>query len=178
MREEVEKTLLSPSPQTAEELIRLGILQPFGMAEPLPLSFLREYPAEAIYRWTGLFFVYPQADWENLRLDKKTGKTAKTAAILGTAKRSASEWKQVIAREGAETARCAACLAGQLAEVEQILSSGEPIFLRDLAVDGNDFPHLPGKARGELLQRLLSYVHAHPEKNEKEILLQMAAKGR
>ena len=58
----------------------------------------------------------------------------------------------------------------------EIQSSGEPIFIEDLAVNGNDlieagFPK--GVGIGKLLHLLLDVVHQAPEKNERKLLLKM-----
>jgi len=55
-----------------------------------------------------------------------------------------------------------------------ILESGEPVFLQDLAVNGSDllaagFPE--GREIGELLDQLLQKVHSDPKSNEKEKLI-------
>jgi len=58
--------------------------------------------------------------------------------------------------------------------LSDILESGEPVFLQDLAVNGEDllaagFPE--GREIGELLDRLLKKVHRDPKNNEKEKLI-------
>lgn len=56
---------------------------------------------------------------------------------------------------------------------EQILTQREPVFLKDLAIDGRDLKELgiTGPEIGQTLQRLLTQVHRHPEINEKQTLL-------
>ncbi len=59
----------------------------------------------------------------------------------------------------------------------QITASGECTSLKSLDINGNDlkkagFP--PGKAMGELLNRLLEHVILYPEDNRKERLLEIA----
>lgn len=61
---------------------------------------------------------------------------------------------------------------------EEILSRGECISLKDLAVNGSDLiaaGFSPGKKIGECLKLLLDYVIEYPEYNKKEILLLRAA---
>jgi tRNA nucleotidyltransferase (CCA-adding enzyme) len=63
----------------------------------------------------------------------------------------------------------------------EIQSNGEPVFLRDLAVNGRDLIEAgveEGAAIGKTLGLLLETVHRFPEKNEKGQLLELAAKGR
>lgn len=168
IREELGKTLFSPQPQRIEEMARLGLLAHLGIPADAKLDALAALPPFA--RWAGLFFACPQLTWQSLRLDKKTGVTAQTAARLERISRTDADWKAVIAELGEETALYAAALQGAETQVERILHSNECIFLKDLAVHGADFPDLTGKALGETLSRLLHHVHAHPEDNRKERL--------
>lgn len=58
----------------------------------------------------------------------------------------------------------------------EIQSNGEPIFIEDLAVNGNDLIEAglaEGVGIGRLLHFLLDVVHQAPEKNEKDLLLKM-----
>lgn len=171
VRDEVEKTLLSPSPETVEEMARLGLLRAVGMTETMALTGLSGLPATPVVRWAALFRACPTASWEALRLDKKTGQTAFFAARNSGVVRDRLAWKRLICREGEAAARCTATLDGQSASVEEILSSGECLSLKDLAVSGKDFPDLDGKAVGNRLADLLDHVLRHPEDNRREILL-------
>lgn len=56
---------------------------------------------------------------------------------------------------------------------EQILTQREPVFLKDLAIDGRDLKEMGiiGPEIGQTLARLLALVHRHPEANEKYTLL-------
>ena len=58
---------------------------------------------------------------------------------------------------------------------EEILERGDCLSLRSLAVTGNDLIRdgvKPGPALGDILNKLLEEVLEHPEKNEKEYLLE------
>ncbi len=58
----------------------------------------------------------------------------------------------------------------------EIRSGREPIFIEDLAVNGNDLIETgiaEGVGIGRLLHLLLDLVHQAPEKNEKDLLLKM-----
>ncbi len=62
---------------------------------------------------------------------------------------------------------------------EEIMAAGDCISLRQLALTGNDIKAAnlaEGKQIGELLGFLLNIVHEDPAKNEKKILLSLAAK--
>jgi len=168
IREELEKTLLSHAPQTVGDMARLGLLSHLDIPQKAELDFLATLPDFA--RWAGLFSACPQLTWQSLRMDKKTGVTAQTAAQLVKESRSAAEWKLLISQHGAEAALCTAALSHEQEWVAQILDSGDCIFLKDLAVGGADFPALSGKALGDTLNRLLHHVHMHPEDNRKERL--------
>jgi len=173
VREEVEKTLLSSAPHTVEVMAALGLLTAVGQ-EAAPVTLPRDLPPHA--RWAGLLLACPGMSWQSLRLDRQTGRIAAAAADLGTQSRSRLGWKQVIALSGAETARCAAALSGEEDTVLEILSSGECVSLRQLAVRGADLPHLTGRDLGDELERLLQHVLRHPEDNTKERLLALAEK--
>ncbi len=62
---------------------------------------------------------------------------------------------------------------------DEVLRRGEPVFLRDLAVDGDDLIRAgirEGIDIGAILKQLLAVVHDDPEKNQRDILLKIAAK--
>ena len=59
---------------------------------------------------------------------------------------------------------------------ESIRNNSEPVFIKDLALNGNDLKTagvLEGKEIGRVLDYLLDIVHVSPEKNEKQILLEI-----
>jgi len=84
--------------------------------------------------------------------------------------------KELISRWGEDVGLCAAALDGETEPAEEILSSGECLFLKDLAVSGGDFPHLHGKEVGALLEHLLQHVLRHPDDNVRQVLLELARK--
>ncbi len=66
-----------------------------------------------------------------------------------------------------------------LALFDEVERNREPVFLEDLAVDGNDLIDAgvrKGVEVGRMLQLLLETVHREPQKNEKELLLKIAGK--
>ena len=136
------------------------------------LAALRGLPNDRAVRWAGCFRVNPDASWTDLRLDKKTGKTASRAAQLAGSCQTRLDWKRLLSREGEETARVCAALTGDTATVEEILQSGECLYLRDLAVGGDDLASVPKRKIGETLWRLLDHVLEHPEDNTREKLLE------
>lgn len=56
---------------------------------------------------------------------------------------------------------------------KSVMSSNEPIWVKDLAVDGNDVKNMgfKGKEIGYVLDELLSYVTTFPKRNTKELLI-------
>jgi len=172
VREEVEKTLLSPRPQMIGRMVRLGLLAAFGLTEARDLSLLDELPAEATVRWSGLCKLHPELELKTLRLDRRTYETAMAAARVSEPENTV-QWKQLIAREGVAVAETAAKLWGRQEELRCVLASGECICLKELAVSGHDLSWLQGKAVGEALHKLLAYVWEHPDQNKKEHLLHL-----
>lgn len=69
-------------------------------------------------------------------------------------------------------------LRRRAALLKEIQDNGEPVFQQDLAVNGSDLIGLgisEGEEIGRLLRFLLDTVHRFPEKNDKCLLLSMAA---
>lgn len=169
IRDEIEKTLLSPRPERVNEIAELGLPEVFGLEQDKDCSELSTLPPERVIRWAGLCRIQPKLDLTALRLDKQTAQDAMTAGRLPFPNDRLG-WKQLIAAHGPRRAVITAALAGKGEEVEQILSSGECLSLKELAVSGRDFPHLQGKELGEHLQKLLYHVLDCPEDNKREVL--------
>jgi len=73
---------------------------------------------------------------------------------------------------------CEEGLRRRAALFKEIQDNGEPVFQKDLAVNGSDLIRLgisEGEEIGRLLGFLLDTVHRFPEKNDKRLLLGMAA---
>ena len=172
IRDELEKTLLSPRPEAVTQLAKLGLRSEFGLSGEADCRWLSSLPCERTVRWAGLCHVYPHADLTALRLDKQTARDAMTAGRLSLPE-SLLGWKQMLAEQGSRKTLLVADLWGQREAVEQILQSGDCFSLTDLAVSGRDFPQLHGKELGEHLQFLLYHVLAHPEDNRREILIKI-----
>ena len=171
VRDELEKTLLSPRPDTVSDMARAGLLTAVGIRE---IRVLAQVPAEPLYRWSALFQACSEANWRILRLDKHTGTVAEAAAKLSRS-RDRLGWKRVIAARGLQIARCAAALCGEEETVAEIAASGECTELSALAVSGKDFPD-HGAETGAILRRLLCHVLEHPQDNRREVLLVIAGK--
>ena len=169
IRDELEKTLLSPNPGKVEEIVKLGLPLEFGFSEGADYALLSKIPAERVVRWAGLCRIHPQLSLADLRLDKATAQDAMIAGRVVFPKDRLG-WKHLVAENGARRASIAAALAGEQQRMEEILSSGECLSLKDLAVTGKDFPNLKGRELGDHLQMLLYHVLAHPNDNKREIL--------
>lgn len=176
VREEMEKTLLSGCPEKVGEMAKLGLLKPVKITETEELRNIGTLPAERTVRWATFFKGCRQAEWEALRLDRKTGVIAKNSAAVSGSAKGRQAWKELISRWGEDVGLCAAVLDGETELAEEILSSGECLFLKDLAVSGGDFPYLHGKEVGALLEHLLQHVLRHPEDNVRQVLLELARK--
>ena len=170
VRDEVEKTLLSPRPDKVADMASMGLLSRFLPMDARDLSCIADLPADPAVRWTALCRSYPELDLTALRLDKKTTHSAMTVSRLEKPS-DRQGWKCLISEYGPEQGRLAAALFGCMDTVSEILASGEPLFLTDLAVTGADLKHIAGPAVGQSLHRLLLHVLRHPQDNQKEILL-------
>lgn len=170
VRDEVEKTLLSPRPELVGEMVRLGLLESYGMRERADLSAICGLPTEPAVRWAALCRAYPNLNLEMLRLPKRLAQDAMAAARLAPPADRLG-WKRLLSAEGEQRGRMAAALWHERDVVEEILASGECLWLKDLAVTGKDFPELRGPAVGRRLHELLSHVLEHPEANTRETLL-------
>ena len=176
VRDEVEKTLLSPSPEVAADMVSLGLLSGFGLDGHGDLTMISKLPTERTVRWAAFFAAYPACTWQTFKLDRATGETAQQSAMLCGVDRTRLQWKRFISVHGEAVARCTAALDGQAELLDEILQSGECVSRKDLAVSGKDFPQMQGKMLGSLLQKLLDTVLENPQKNTQEKLLAEAEK--
>ena len=195
VRDELEKILMSPAPETALEAVSLGLLDSFLHRRPpenVPEG-LGELPRRELERWTGFAWLLEhygcvasaESFLQTMRLDGRTVQLGAAAAGLMNEPlpEDAAGWKRCLRRCGIETSLCAARCAdgfwqtGHAKELKSVLKSGECFSLRQLAVTGNDLIALglQGRAVGEMLDFLLEYVIEYPENNRRELLLSLAA---
>ena len=173
VREEVEKTLLSPRPEYLNRMLENGLLAACTDVREGALSGLAALPEAPAVRWAAVLVQLPQLELSGFRLPARLQQLAEAAAAAYRPARSRPEWKALIAERGWECADTAAQLCGSSA-VEEIRRSGECVTLRQLAVTGRDFPDRQGPEVGRLLQGLLQHVLRCPEDNRREILLSLA----
>lgn len=196
VRDEVEKTLLTPRPETVGLMMQLGLLDAFLCRRPedaLPeLKALTKLPRKALDRWMALCVLLRRRGMISsveeflsaLRLDSRTIRccTDGSALLEGGKPRSAPEWKRLLRRWGVDTvstaARCRDALDGGSSsrELKAVLKSGECFSMKHLAVSGDDLAALGLKGRelGEMLNFLLDYVIEYPDNNRRELLLSLA----
>ena len=195
IRDEVEKTLLTPRPETVGLMQHLGLLDGFlcARADALPeLKLLTKLPRKALDRWMALCVILRRRGLISsvedfltaLRLDSRTIRccTDGTALLEGRKPRGAPEWKRLLRRWGVDTVSCAARCRDALdggsssRELKSVLKSGECFSMKHLAVSGDDLTALGLKGRelGEMLNFLLDYVIEYPENNRRELLLSLA----
>ncbi|MHB8158177.1 MAG: CCA tRNA nucleotidyltransferase [Desulfocucumaceae bacterium] len=87
-------------------------------------------------------------------------------------------WQAIAAADRAEGVKRRICQIEKTVEV--ILSSKQPILVKDLALNGNDLKKIgirPGREMGLILQRLLDIVLDKPEMNEKDVLMGIVRRG-
>lgn len=195
IRDEVEKTLLTPRPETVGLMQHLGLLDIFlcARADALPeLKLLTKLPRKALDRWMALCVILRRRGLISsvedfltaLRLDSRTIRCCTDGAALleGRKPRGAPEWKRLLRRWGVDTVSCAARCRDALdggsssRELKSVLKSGECFSMKHLAVSGDDLTALGLKGRelGEMLNFLLDYVIEYPENNRRELLLSLA----
>lgn len=175
VRDEVEKTLLSPHPSEVATMASLGLLARFSSERQWDLTALQALPAVPVIRWAGLLRAVPTLRLEDFRLPKAVSRAAQQAVARCQDQFSPVDLRRLAADLGPQTARITAALCGCSVQLETELAAGNCLSLRELAVTGADLPHLSGPEVGRTLHRLLDHVLAHPEDNRREVLLPMAA---
>ena len=175
VREETEKTLISPNPGNVTRMAELGLLCACGVTRCAELSSLAGLSAAPEVRWTAWKLLQPELSLDDFRLPSNICRQAARVCAAWQPQRDRLSWKRLIAAEGWDTARLSARVA-QSTAIDAIAGSGECVTLSQLAVTGRDFPQLTGKAVGQTLHMLLQHVLEHPQDNTREILLQLAQK--
>lgn len=196
LRDELEKLLLTRSPETVEIVLESGLLDVY--LEPVQLSAqelcsLKLLPYKAMDRWCMLSYLLLKhgaiSSAENflamLRLDRRMINCINDCITLmeEPAPMTALEWKRQLNRCGVEAVGCASRCRDALLDTESyrelksILRSGECFSLKQLAVDEDDLRALglEGAALVESQNFLLEYVMEFPENNRRELLMYLAA---
>lgn len=192
---ELEKILLSPSPQVLSDIIECGLLgNLINSQNPVPnLKSIQSLPISRVLRWAGFCALLMKSgiitDVEKfllaLRLDTATIRSCADGIRLIKNKTPSEklDWKILLSQNGIDTARCAAASSdvlfgkGKLKLLDSIVESGECFSRSELSVSGNDLMELGfhGTEIGYALDALLSHVLEFPEDNKKDLLINMAA---
>ena len=174
IRDEMEKTLLSPRPPVLRTMADAGLLKAAGIDALPELDWLAELPTEPSVRWAGLKVLFPELEPSQLRLPSRLCSLIGRAASAYCPQLDRITLKRAVAENGKEAAEIAAALAGEGALLSEILASGECVTLGQLAVSGSDLSWLRGREVGQMLHALLAHVLRHPEENTRETLLNLA----
>lgn len=196
VRDELEKLLLTKSPETVETVLETGLLHVY--VSPVALSAeelcaLKLLPHKAQDRWCMLCWLLSKHGaiksaeefLSMLRLDRRTINCCRQSLELlsAPAPKTPLEWKRQLRDYGPETVGCAArCRDAALdtasyKELKAVLKSGECYSMKTLAVGGDELKSLglEGQVLGETLNFLLEYVMEFPENNRRELLMYLAA---
>lgn len=195
IRTELEKTLLSGSPELISDIISAGLLCGIiGDTRSAPvLSAIGRLPKNRAQRWAGLCALLKKHGTIDsvedfllaLRLDSATVHNASKGCRLveNGAPDSKLSWKRLLSRSGVESGKCAAAAAdvlygsGHLRQLTSVISGGDCFCLKRLEISGDDLLELgySGKELGDSLYALLDYVIEHPECNSRSSLVARAA---
>lgn len=195
VRDELEKILLTHSPERVHQVIALGLLDSYLLRRPADDALfmrLEKLPRKALVRCCALCAILVRYDCisssadflTRLRLDGRTIRCCTHAEIMlqGDKPTTKSAWKRLLNKYGVDSVTCAAHCYDMLhggksyAELKNVLKSGECFSMKHLAVTGDDLLDigLQGKELGEMLRFLLDYVIDYPENNRRELLLSLA----
>lgn len=197
VRDELEKIMLSPAPETVSQLIELGLLDAYLIRRPEGGDFaaISKMPRKALERWAALCCVLlgegaiesAESFLLALRLDSRTVRCSEGCAELLRERtpESRAEWKRQLRGHGVDTVKTAALCRDALhgghcyKELRAVLKSGECFSMKHLAVNGDDLAALgySGRELGEMLNFLLDYVIEYPANNRRELLLSLAARS-
>ena len=172
VRDEMEKTLCSPSPGHLRLMAQVGALSRCAPTAESDCAWISRLPKIPVVRWAGLCRCWTNMRLSELRLSKRTVMEATEAARCDMPK-DVFAWKCLVAEKGVEIAKIVAALSGSTERLDAIIASGDCLSLRQLAVTGADFPQLTGSALGAHLKFLLYHVLKYPSDNQKEILINL-----
>ena len=172
IREELEKTICSPHPQMVEQMAKIGLLERFGVTQA-DASRLQTVAPQPLLRWGVLMACVPALRTAELRLDRHTKQVACRTAELDALPCNRLMLKRLLAYEMPDVAVCFAALHQAEPMLQEILRSGECVSLHDLAVSGKDLTQSHGREVGQELHELLELVLQEPEKNHRDLLLQI-----
>jgi len=196
IRVELEKILLSASPQVLSDVIEYGLLgEIVSLKTTVPdLAKLKTLPKYRVLRWAGFCSLLLKGGIISsaeefllaLRLDSATIRSCSVGCELVKVNSPVDrlEWKRLLSKNGTDISKCAAASAdlmygtGHLKLLNSVINGGECYSLNQLPVSGDDISALGfhGAEIGNVLNTLLSHVLEFPTDNEKALLLDMAEK--
>lgn len=176
---EVEKTLLSSSPETAGTLFAFGLIPGLPAGRPCCMTALAGLPAEPLPRWAGLCGALLKSGMTGsaagfLTALRSGGRTLRACAAgeglwRGGLPDDPAGWRHALVRLGPDACRAAAAMDGPeaLLRLDEVLACRPCIAVRQLALSGGELAELgfTGPAIGAAQRRLLSHVLDHPEDN-------------
>lgn len=195
VRDEIEKILLTPRPETMSAAISFGLMKRYisGSGWKTPnFADLSTLPRKPLTRWVAFgimlrkYGYIPSAQdfLAALRLDGRTQRCCADADMMLSEglPEDTLGWKKLLNRYGVDSVSCAVQAAAVIMgidrekELKAVLKSGECFSLKHLAVTGDDLLSLglKGPELGEMLKFLLDYVMEYPDNNRREILLELA----
>jgi len=192
---ELEKTLMSERPQTAGEMIKLGLLEKYVQISgkcPGGLEKINLLPEESTLRWCVFcallieegFIKSASKFLHEMHLDKKTIKTCSKALEVFDVSSGKPAIKKLLSKNDADIVRCVAAISDvfgigdtfTLEYTDKIISGNECYTLESLAVNGKDLlekGYKPGPEIGRRLNELLDHVINNPEDNTREKLFEL-----
>ena len=179
IRTEVEKTLLTSSPETAGMLFDFGLIPGLPAGQPRSMTALATLPADPLPRWAGLcgcliksgLILDASSFLSALRLDGGTLRACAAGEGLWREALPASPagWRRALSRLGPDACRAAAVMEGAeaLSALEEVTARRPCVTVRQLALSGGELAALgfTGPAIGAAQRRLLAHVLEHPEDN-------------
>ncbi|MEG1190468.1 MAG: hypothetical protein RSD48_03355 [Oscillospiraceae bacterium] len=191
---ELEKILLSDTPQLLSDVIEAGLLSGFlgDFHAPIPAKRLSVLPKNSSQRWAGFSALLLRekaisSAEEFLQAMKLPAATIHNASrgcelVINSAPRGKLGFKMLLSRNGTDCGKCAAAAAdvlycpGHMKTLLSIMSCGDCYCLKRLAVTGDDLLELGfrGPELGRELYALLDHVLEFPHDNNRELLLDLA----
>lgn len=196
VRDELEKTIMSETPEKVADIIRLGLMTAYGLSAASAADDKLFYrigllPKEPRLRWSGLCAAVcreagaAERLLSGLRLDRETIRGAAAGERLwkNIAAADKSKIKLLLKDNGREAVLCAAAwqdiINGDRAvkRVRDISDGSECCRIKDLAINGSDIMKLgirEGREIGKILDLLFLYVLEDEKNNSRERLTEKA----
>ncbi len=188
IRDELIKTLLSPSPERISPLLETSALSFLGINNSPQIANLKSLVKNETVRLAAFFYICGRGAANTMKLPTRQKRVINGVfSVLDSLPPPAENAvKRAISRSSPETFEIAAEIAEKLYDsagdyssiLRRITESGEPYRVSDLAVNGSDLIESGIRETdvGRTLERLLETVIDHPELNTRETLLNIIRK--